>query len=102
MGLRSRLRNPFKRKKKETDWKTEPKPSKKRLKSKKYRFGFIRHIKRLIAGGLLILHVGFTISIIQMNTLINKDYSVIFLLTSFILLDYLWKTRKFKIVYESR
>lgn len=101
MGLRSRLKNLFKRKKKEADWEKKPRQPQKKTKSRKYRFGFIRPIKRIIAGGLLILHAGFTISIIQMNTLINKDYSVIFLLTSFILLDYLWKTRKFKIVYES-
>jgi len=58
---------------------------------KKYRFGIMLKLKRLIAGLLWIVNIITGFSSIQ------EPASLIFLLTSFILLDYLWKTRKSKV-----
>lgn len=67
---RIRLKNPFK---------------------KKYRFGFMLRIKRFIAFLMWI------VNIVTFFSSISQSASIVFLLTSFILFDYLWKTRRRKI-----
>lgn len=62
--------------------------------SKRYRIGFLLKVKRVIAGLLLIVNV------ITAFMAIENTASFFFLLTAFILLDYLWKTRKKAIHFE--
>lgn len=58
---------------------------------KKYRFGFMLRIKRFIAFLMWIVNV------VTFFSSISQSASIVFLLTSFILFDYLWKTRRRKI-----
>lgn len=64
-----------------------PKPKVKR----KIRIPFLRRFKRIIAGFMLIIN--FLSGIMSLSTNI-VPVAILFLPTSFILLDYLWKTRR--------
>ena len=61
---------------------------------KKYRIGWMLKSKRVLTGFLFLAYSATFI------TNYSHPASIVFFLTAFILLDYLWKTRKSKIIFK--
>lgn len=91
------MRWPRRKKKteKKNSWPEKPAPKQEKVSSKKFKLrlpGF-RTFKRVLAFGLMVFH--FVVSqLAWTGPEQNQPLALIFLFTSFMLADYLWKTRR--------